>query len=47
MVQKTLEICLSETLCLGKPRVCAKDFSPQAMLIPDAKATVDKELKRL
>ena len=29
--------------CLGKPRVCATDLSPQAMLIPDAKAAVDKE----
>ena len=29
--------------CLGKPRVCAKDLSPQAKWIPDAKATVDKE----
>ena len=29
--------------CLGKPRVCAKDLSPQAMLIPDAKATVENK----
>ena len=29
--------------CLGKPRVCAKDLSPQAMLIPDANAAVEKE----
>ena len=28
---------------LGKPRECAKYLSPQAMVIPDAKAAVDKE----
>ena len=32
-------------VCLGKPRVCAKDLSPQAMLIPDDEAAVDKEWK--
>ena len=32
-------------VCFGKPRVCAKDLSPQAMLIPDAEAAVDKEWK--
>ena len=32
---------------LGKPRACAKDLSPQAMLIPDAKAAVDKEWEKL
>ena len=31
----------------GKPRACAKGLSPQAMLIPDAKAAVDKEWETL
>ena len=33
--------------CLGKPRACAKDLSPHAMLIADAKAAVDKECKEV
>ena len=33
--------------CFGKSTACAKDLSLQAMLIPDAKATVDKEWKRV
>ena len=39
MVQTILEICLS--------RVCAKDLPFQAVLIPDAKAAVEKEWKEV
>ena len=47
MVQKTLEICLSETHASGNREVRTKDLSHQAMLIPDAKATMEKEWKEV
>ena len=47
MLQKTLEICLSETHASGTREVQAKDLSSQAMLIPDEKATMEKEWKEV
>ena len=47
MVQKTLEICLSETHASGNREVYAKYLSFQAILIPDAEATVEKEWKEV
>ena len=47
MVQKTLEICLSETHASGNREVWTKDPSPEAMLIPDAKETMEKEWKEV
>ena len=47
MVQKTLEICLSETHASGNREVRTKDPSPEAMLIPDAKETMEKEWKEV
>ena len=44
-VQKILEICLSETHASGNWEAQIKDLSTQAMLIPDAKATMEKEWK--
>ena len=43
MVQKTLEICLSETHASGNREAQTKDLSFQAIWIPDAKATMEKE----
>ena len=45
MVQKILEICLSETHASGNRVAQTKSLSFQAMLIPDAKATMEKECK--
>ena len=45
MIQTTLEICLSEALASGNREAQTKDLSTQAMLIPDAKATMEKEWK--
>ena len=45
MVQKTLEICLSETHASGNREVRTKDPSPEAMLIPDAKDDDGKGMK--
>ena len=42
MVQKTLEICLSETHASGIREVQTKDLTSQAMLISNAKATLEK-----
>ena len=47
MVQTILETCLSETLASGTRKVWIKDLSPQAMLIPDAKTTMEKEWKKV
>ena len=47
MVQKTLEICLSEAPGSGNREVWTKDLSSQAMLIPDEKATMEKEWKEV
>ena len=47
MVRTILEICLSETQASGNRAVWIKDFSHQAMLIPDAKAAVEKEWKEV
>ena len=41
-VQKTLEISLSETHASGNREAQTKDLASQAMLIPDAKATLEK-----
>ena len=46
-VQTILEISLSETLASENREVWIKDLSPQAMLIPDTKAAVDKEWKEV
>ena len=43
MVQKTLEICLSETLAARNRGTQTKNLSSEAMLIPDAKAAMEKE----
>ena len=47
MAQKALEIFLSETHASGNREVQTKDLSTQAMLIPDAKATAEKEWKEV
>ena len=47
MVQTILETCLSETLASGNRKVWIKDLSHQEMLIPDAKATMEKEWKKV
>ena len=47
VVQKTLEICLSKTHASGNWEVWIKDLSSQAMLIPDEKATMEKEWKEV
>ena len=47
MFQKTLEICLSETHASRNREVWIKDLSSQAMLIPDATATMEKEWKEV
>ena len=47
MVQKTLEISLSQTQASGNRGVWIKDLSTQGMLIPDAKATMEKEWKEV
>ena len=43
MVQKILEICLSETHASGNREAQTKDLSSQAMMIPDARSTMEKE----
>ena len=45
MVQKTLEICLSETHASGNREAQTKDLSSEVMLIPDEKATMEKGMK--
>ena len=45
MVQKTLEICFSETHASGNRDVWIKVLSTQAMLIPDAKGDNGKGMK--
>ena len=45
MVEKILEICLSETHASGNREALRKDLSSQAMLIPGEKATMTKEWK--
>ena len=47
MVQKTLEICLSETHASGNREAQTADLSFQAMLIPDEKATLEEEWKEV
>ena len=45
MVQKTLEICLSETHASGNREAQTKDLSTQEMLIPDANDDNGKGMK--
>ena len=45
MVQKTLEICLSETHASGNRQAQTKDLSFQTMLIPDEKGDNEKGMK--
>ena len=47
MVQKILEICPSETHASGNREAQIKDLSTQALWIPDAKATMEKEWKEV
>ena len=47
MVQKIQEICLSETHVSGNREAQTKHLSFHAMLIPDEKATVEKECKEV
>ena len=47
MVQKIREICLSETHASGNREAQTNDLSIQAMLITDAKATMEKERKEV
>ena len=46
MVQKILEICLSETHASGNREAQTKDLSTQAMLIPGANSKKAHENKR-
>ena len=47
MVQKTLEICLSETHVSGNREVWTKDLSSYVMLIPDETTRMEKEWKKV
>ena len=47
MVQKTLEMCLSQTHASGNREAQTKDLSSQTMLNPDEKATMEKEWKEV